>query len=70
MIKWNAIYKKISFMENPEEGSASVLNEWENGSRKVTKWELCRVVKELRKYRRFKQALEVKNNIILFICCL
>ncbi|KAK0581277.1 hypothetical protein LWI29_011988 [Acer saccharum] len=59
MIKWNAIYKKISFMENPEEGSASVLNEWENGSRKVTKWELCRVVKELRKYRRYKQALEV-----------
>ncbi|KAI9182463.1 hypothetical protein LWI28_025655 [Acer negundo] len=59
MIKWNAIYKKISFMENPEEGSASVLNEWEKGSRKVTKWELCRVVKELRKYRRFKQALEV-----------
>ncbi|KAK3195229.1 hypothetical protein Dsin_026539 [Dipteronia sinensis] len=59
MIKWNAIYKKISFMENPEEGSASVLNEWETGSRKVTKWELCRVVKELRKYRRYKQALEV-----------
>ncbi|KAL5795086.1 hypothetical protein ACOSP7_003680 [Xanthoceras sorbifolium] len=59
MIKWNTIYKKISFMENPEEGSASVLNQWETGNRKVTKWELCRVVKELRKYRRYKQALEV-----------
>ncbi|EOX96514.1 Tetratricopeptide repeat (TPR)-like superfamily protein isoform 1 [Theobroma cacao] len=59
MIKWNAIYKKISLMENPELGSASVLNEWEKGGRKLTKWELCRVVKELRKYKRYKQALEV-----------
>ncbi|KAJ0054069.1 hypothetical protein Pint_00066 [Pistacia integerrima] len=59
MIKWNAIYKKISLMENPEMGCASVLNQWENGGRKVTKWELSRVIKELRKYRRYKQALEV-----------
>ncbi|KAG4132981.1 hypothetical protein ERO13_D08G066800v2 [Gossypium hirsutum] len=59
MVKWNALYKKISLMENPELGSASVLNEWEKGGRKLTKWELCRVVKELRKYKRFKQALEV-----------
>lgn len=61
MIKWNAIYKKISFMENPELGSATVLNEWEKGGRKITKWELCRIVKELRKYRRYKLALEVCN---------
>ncbi|XP_044502227.1 pentatricopeptide repeat-containing protein At1g02150-like [Mangifera indica] len=59
MIKWNAIYKKISLMENPEMGCASVLNQWENGGRKVTKWELSRVIKELRKFRRYKQALEV-----------
>ncbi|XVF79733.1 hypothetical protein PTKIN_Ptkin15bG0013500 [Pterospermum kingtungense] len=59
MIKWNALYKKISLMENPELGSATVLNEWEKGGRKLTKWELCRVVKELRKFKRYKQALEV-----------
>lgn len=59
MIKWNAIFRKISLMEKPELGSASVLNEWEKGGRKLTKWELCRVVKELRKFRRYKQALEV-----------
>ncbi|XWS45800.1 hypothetical protein CRYUN_Cryun14cG0010600 [Craigia yunnanensis] len=59
MIKWNAIYRKISLMENPELGSATVLNDWEKGGRKLTKWELCRVVKELRKYKRYKQALEV-----------
>lgn len=46
-------------MENPELGSASVLNQWENEGKKFTKWELCRVVKELRKYRRYKLALEV-----------
>ncbi|KAE8660718.1 Pentatricopeptide repeat-containing protein [Hibiscus syriacus] len=59
MVKWNALYRKISLMENPELGSASVLNDWEKGGRKLTKWELCRVVKELRKYKRYKQALEV-----------
>lgn len=59
MIKWNAIYKKISLIRNPELGSASVLNQWEKDGRKLTKWELCRVVKELRKYKRYKQSLEV-----------
>lgn len=59
MIKWNAIFRKLSLMDNPQLGSASVLNDWEKGGRSLTKWELCRVVKELRKFRRYKQALEV-----------
>ncbi|XP_010479321.1 PREDICTED: pentatricopeptide repeat-containing protein At1g02150-like [Camelina sativa] len=59
IIQWNAIYKKISLMEKPELGAGSVLNQWEKGGRKLTKWELCRVVKELRKYKRPNQALEV-----------
>lgn len=59
IIQWNAIYKKISLMEKPELGAASVLNQWEKGGRRLTKWELCRVVKELRKYKRPNQALEV-----------
>lgn len=46
-------------MDNPDLGSANALNQWETEGKKFTKWELCRVVKELRKYRRFKQALEV-----------
>ncbi|XP_042957105.1 pentatricopeptide repeat-containing protein At1g02150-like [Carya illinoinensis] len=58
-VKWNVIYNSISLMENPELGSASVLNQWEKEGRKLSKWELCRVVKELRKYRKHKQALEV-----------
>ncbi|GMI73890.1 hypothetical protein like AT1G02150 [Hibiscus trionum] len=59
LFKWNPLYKKISLMENPELGSASVLNDWEKDGRKLTKWELCRIVRSLRKYRRYKQALEV-----------
>ncbi|KAJ6675632.1 hypothetical protein OIU85_011756 [Salix viminalis] len=59
MIKWNALYRRISLMENPELGSGSVLNQWENEGKRPTKWELCRVVKELRKYKRYQQALEV-----------
>lgn len=46
-------------MENPEMGAATVLNQWENEGKRLTKWELCRVVKELRKFKRFKMALEV-----------
>lgn len=46
-------------MGNREKGSSSVLNQWENEGKTVTKWELCRLVKELRKYGRFNLALEV-----------
>ncbi|XP_002526471.2 pentatricopeptide repeat-containing protein At1g02150 [Ricinus communis] len=59
MIKWNSVYRRISLMEKPELGAATVLNEMEKDGKKLTKWELCRVVKELRKYKRHKQALEV-----------
>lgn len=62
IVKWNAIYKRISMMENPELGSGTVLDQWEKQGRRLSKWELCRVVKELRKYKRFKRALEVKKN--------
>ncbi|KAK7286964.1 hypothetical protein RJT34_22345 [Clitoria ternatea] len=59
IVRWNDVYRKISLMENPEVGSATVLNQWENEGRSLTKWELSRVVKELRKYRRYQPALEV-----------
>lgn len=46
-------------MEKPELGSGTVLSQWEREGRQLSKWELCRVVKELRKYKRFDRALEV-----------
>ncbi|KNA14339.1 hypothetical protein SOVF_108240 [Spinacia oleracea] len=59
MLKWNIAYKRISLMKNPELGVASVLNQCENEGKRFTKWELCRIVRELRKYKRFQLALEV-----------
>ncbi|GJU60594.1 hypothetical protein Tco_1238360, partial [Tanacetum coccineum] len=57
-VTWKAIYKRISLMGDPEKGATQVLNQWENEGKKVTKWELCRIVKEMRKYGRHKLALE------------
>lgn len=54
-------------MEKPELGSASVLNQWENEGKSLTKWELCRIVKELRKYRRHDKALQVIINHSIFL---
>ncbi|CAJ2664958.1 unnamed protein product [Trifolium pratense] len=59
IVKWFVLYKRISMMKNPELGSASVLNQWENEGKTLTKWELCRIVKELRKYRKHHSALQV-----------
>ncbi|KAM1140304.1 hypothetical protein ACFX19_041086 [Malus domestica] len=71
MVKWNAIYRKISLTEDPEVRSADMLNQWEKEGRKLTKWELCRVVKEFRKYKRYDRALEVKEvKFILKNCIL
>ncbi|KAL6981354.1 hypothetical protein U1Q18_022983 [Sarracenia purpurea var. burkii] len=58
-MKWSGLYKRISLMENPDMGAASVLNQCEKEGKRFNKWELCRVVKELRNFRRFKLALEV-----------
>ncbi|KAI3522769.1 hypothetical protein L1887_00819 [Cichorium endivia] len=59
MVIWKAIYNRVSLMGNPEKGAAEVLNQWENEGKKITKWELCRIVKEMRKYGRHKLPLEV-----------
>ncbi|XP_071719728.1 pentatricopeptide repeat-containing protein At1g02150-like [Rutidosis leptorrhynchoides] len=59
IVTWKAIYKRISLMGSREKGSSNVLNQWENEGKSVTKWELCRLVKELRKYGRYNLALEV-----------
>ncbi|XP_010933566.1 pentatricopeptide repeat-containing protein At1g02150 [Elaeis guineensis] len=58
-LKWSSLARRISAMENPSLGCAAVLERWEEEERRLHKWELCRVVKELRKFRRFKLALEV-----------
>ncbi|XAR63283.1 hypothetical protein NMG60_11023170 [Bertholletia excelsa] len=59
MLKWNGVYKRISLMENPEMGAGSILNQCEKEGKRFTKWELSRIIKELRKFKRYKAALEV-----------
>ncbi|XP_050386891.1 pentatricopeptide repeat-containing protein At1g02150 [Argentina anserina] len=65
IVKWNAIYRKISLLaDDPELNSSSVLNQWEKEGKKLSKWELSRVIKELRKYKRYARALEVYDWMI------
>ncbi|KAL3651182.1 hypothetical protein CASFOL_007585 [Castilleja foliolosa] len=59
MLNWNVIYKKISMLENTTSGSVSLLNQLETEGNKITKWDLSKVVKKLREFRRYKLALEV-----------
>ncbi|KAL3613657.1 hypothetical protein CASFOL_041731 [Castilleja foliolosa] len=59
MLNWNIIHKQISMLDNTTSGSASVLNQLETEGKKVTKWDLSKVVKKLREFRRYKLALEV-----------
>ncbi|KAK7277189.1 hypothetical protein RIF29_18340 [Crotalaria pallida] len=58
-IMWNDIYRRISLMPKPELGSATVLNQWENEGKNLTKWELSKVIRELRKFKKHQRALEV-----------
>lgn len=44
---------------DPEIGVASVLNQCEKEGKRLTKWELSRIARELRKFRRHKLAIEV-----------
>ncbi|CAN6486822.1 unnamed protein product [Victoria cruziana] len=60
---WRSLYRRIATMGNPNFGSSSVLDWWRKEGRKVSSWELRRIIKELRKFRRFKLALEVYDWI-------
>ncbi|RRT38831.1 hypothetical protein B296_00046742 [Ensete ventricosum] len=59
VLKWSSLYRRISTMEDPSLGSGFVLDRWEAEERRLSKWYLCRVAKELRKFRRHKLALEL-----------
>nr|GMD59407.1 pentatricopeptide repeat-containing protein At1g02150 [Ipomoea batatas] len=56
---WLAVYRRLSSMPDPENGAASVLNQYEYEGKKLPKFVLIRVIKELRKFNRYKLALEV-----------
>lgn len=68
IVKWVTVYKRISFMQDPNMGSGSVLNQWEKENKMLSKWELCKIIKELRKFGRHKFALEVKRPKFFMFC--
>ncbi|KAL9234342.1 hypothetical protein vseg_009225 [Gypsophila vaccaria] len=59
LLKWSNIFKSISTVVDPEIGVSNLLNRFESDGKRFTKWELCRIAKELRKFKRYKLALEV-----------
>lgn len=56
---WFDLYKRLAWMPDPEKGAASVLTQCENDGLRIPKSSLSRVVKQLRKVKQYKIALEV-----------
>lgn len=58
-IKWNSIYEKILTVEKLKLGVGTALKELEKDGFQLRKRDLIRVAMELRKFRRYKKALQV-----------
>lgn len=70
-LKWSSLYRRIAMMEDPGVGAGVELERWESEEKRLSKWELCRVVKELRKFRRYKLALDVSaGSFSLYLYCI
>lgn len=70
-LHWSSIYRRILSAEREGKATSSVLETWDELEKRLSKWELCRVAKELRKFRHSKAALEVISSceclIILYL---
>uniref|UniRef100_A0A0D6RA33 Pentacotripeptide-repeat region of PRORP domain-containing protein n=1 Tax=Araucaria cunninghamii TaxID=56994 RepID=A0A0D6RA33_ARACU len=59
----DSLYKRLSRLGDPNLSAVAVLQQWIDEGRKVKKWDLQGYVRQLRKYRRYKHALEVSEWI-------
>ncbi|WVZ86605.1 hypothetical protein U9M48_033359 [Paspalum notatum var. saurae] len=57
-LRWGTLYRRIAVGQGGRPVGRT-LGAWDEGERRLYKWELCRIVKELRKFRRFSLALQV-----------
>jgi hypothetical protein len=57
-LRWISLYRSILNAKKEGKATASVL-ETRDQLRRLSKWELCRIAKELRKFHHSKSALEV-----------
>ncbi|KAJ4976950.1 hypothetical protein NE237_002056 [Protea cynaroides] len=62
-----SLYKRISPVGDPNASIVPVLNQWIEEGSTVSKKQLQAMVKQLKEYRRFKHALEVKESNLLKI---
>ena len=54
----------------PKRSAVTAIRKWQEEGRTVRKYELNRNVRELRKLKRYKHALEVFNSLLLFFSLL
>ncbi|KAL5214682.1 hypothetical protein ABZP36_003834 [Zizania latifolia] len=57
-LRWSSLYRRIA-VDHGGRPVGRTLVAWDEGERRLHKWELCRTAKELRKFRRFNLALQV-----------
>ncbi|KAK3144090.1 hypothetical protein QOZ80_4AG0308670 [Eleusine coracana subsp. coracana] len=57
-LRWGTLYRRIA-VGHGGRPVGRTLGAWDEGERRLDKWELCRIAKELRKFRRFNLALQV-----------
>ncbi|KAA8516861.1 hypothetical protein F0562_017321 [Nyssa sinensis] len=60
----DSLYRRISPIGDPRVSIVPVLDQWIEEGRKVYKDQLQNIIKQLRRYRRFKHALEVSQWMI------
>lgn len=65
-LHWSSLYRRILPAGREGKTASSVLESWDALEKRLTKWEVCRVAKELRKFGHIKSALEVIYS--LFPC--
>ncbi|KAG8065570.1 hypothetical protein GUJ93_ZPchr0004g38566 [Zizania palustris] len=56
-LRWSSLYRRIA-VDHGGRPVGLTLVAWDEGERRLHKWELCRTAKELRKFRRFNLALQ------------
>uniref|UniRef100_A0ACD5UU70 Uncharacterized protein n=1 Tax=Avena sativa TaxID=4498 RepID=A0ACD5UU70_AVESA len=57
-LRWSSLYRRVA-VGNGGRPVGRTLADWDEGERRLDKWELCRIARELRKFRRFHLALQV-----------
>eukprot|EP01018_Ginkgo_biloba_P008859 Gb_20238 [translate_table: standard] len=61
LVEEESLYRRLSRLGSPQRSAIAVLDKWVDQGNRLKKVELERFIQELRKYRRYKHALEVSE---------